>query len=70
MDFYALCAYYWGTTRWQAKTRIIEWFYSRPHDGEIEAQTRYVQINPRTLDYIPAEARAEVLAFQGIIVGE
>jgi hypothetical protein len=67
MDFYAVCAYYWGLTRWEAKTRIIEWFYG---DRPLSYGGVYVQINPRTLDFIPLEARADVLEFQGIILGE
>lgn len=66
MDFYAICARYWGITRWDAKTRIIEWFYK---DVTMVTGSMYVQINPRTLDFIPSEARAEALEFQGICLG-
>lgn len=67
MDFYAVCAYFWGISRWDAKTRMIEWFYA----GEwITYSSAYVQIDPRTLMFIPAEARAQALEFQGIVLGD
>lgn len=68
MDFYAVCAYYWGVSRWDAKTRIIEFFYNNA--VKVSAESPYVQVNTRTLNFIPSEARAEALAFQGIILGE
>jgi hypothetical protein len=64
MDFYRLCADYWGISRHDAKARIIEWYFNVPNPPE------YVQLSPRVLDYVPSEARAEALAFQGIILGE
>lgn len=65
MDFYATCAHYWGVTRWEAKTRIIEWFYLGTSRVE-----PYIQVNHETLNFIPTEARAEVLEFQGIMLGD
>jgi hypothetical protein len=67
MDFYARCAYFWGISHWEAKTRIIEWFYT---DVTMVSGGMYVQINPKTLTFIPAEARAEALEFQGIVLGD
>ncbi len=64
MDFYLACAYYWGTSRFDAKTRIIGWYYSTPNPPD------YLQMSARVLDYVPLEARAEALASQGVILGD
>jgi hypothetical protein len=64
MDFYRACAYYWGISRFDAKTRILEWYYRTPDPPE------YLQLSPRVLEFVPSEARAEALAFQGVVLGE
>ena len=64
MDFYRVCAHYWGISRFDAKTRIIEWYYSTPNPPD------YLQLSPRILDYVPSEARAEALASLGVVIGD
>jgi hypothetical protein len=64
MDFYLVCAHYWGISRSDAKTRILDWYYNTP-DPPL-----YLQLSPRVLDFVPPEARAEALASQGVILGE
>lgn len=64
IDFYSLLARYWGVDRHEAKTRIIEF---NPFCYSCEPVR---QMQPDVMDYMPAEARAELLSVYGVILGE
>lgn len=65
LDFYSICAHYWGMDRCDAKSQLICWYFTKVTRDMNDS----MQFGPQLLDYIPAEARTEVLAYQGIVVG-
>lgn len=64
MDFYLLNALHWGVSRVEAKMRLIS-FYCLNY-----ATNPFAATQPEVLSFIHPDARAEVLAHYGIIVGE
>lgn len=63
-DFYSVCAQHWHIRRFEAKTRLLL------HQDLAYSNNPIAQTQPEILDFIPAEARAEVLAHYGIRLGE
>jgi hypothetical protein len=78
MDFYSLCAKYWGIDRLSAKLKVLTCYLYAGADPDSVNQCinagypsfeRVAQLQPCVLQYIPTEARHELLAHHGIVVG-
>ncbi len=72
-DFYALCAKYWNVGRKIAKFTILDLYEEAGGDLEclnMSGFDRCAQLQPLVLDRIPNEARVEMLAHYGIVLGD
>lgn len=76
-DFYALCAKYWNVGRKDAKLQLISLFVEAGGDMDLILEgigmwgfNRTAQMQPLVLDRIPNEARVEMLAHYGIVLGD
>jgi hypothetical protein len=74
-DFYGLCAKYWGQSRTEAKTRVIELVLEAGGSYECNIEKwpllqflNYTQ--PSVMGALPMDARFEMLAHYGICLGE
>lgn len=79
MDFYLLCAKYWGIDRLTAKLKVLTcYLYAGAHPDAVKrcestdypSFERIAQLQPFVLKYIPTEARYELLSHHGIIVDD
>lgn len=63
-DFYAICARHWGVSRKEAKDRLIRFAYkAKPYQV-------FMQETEDIMDFIHPDARAEILFYKGIVVGD
>lgn len=80
MDFYLLCARYWGKSRVYAKVRVVNMYLraggapdavvkEAADEGCWPSFCRTAQLQPYVLDHIPLEARFEILDHYGIHLG-
>lgn len=74
LDFYSLCAKYWGTVRWVTEFKVAQNYF---HAGgtlcsfkEYPDIKTIVRLQPVILDQIPIEVRYEFLAHCGICLGD
>lgn len=73
IDFYGLCANYWGISREHAIIRVVSLYaWSGAALESIHSQRfdRVAQMQPLVMDRIPTEARAEMLSHYGVFVGD
>ncbi len=72
-DFYSLCAKYWQVDREVAKFSVLDLYYDAGGNLDFISDTgfqRIAQMQPLVLDRIPNEARVEMLAHYGIVLGD
>ncbi len=78
-DFYALCAKYWNMSPNEGKIRVLNLYLkagAAPDSVTRAAVCEYpgfdpiARMQPLVLDRIPNEARVEMLAHYGIVLGD
>jgi hypothetical protein len=81
MDFYALCARYWGVGRVQAKLKVLRAYLRCGAAAEMVVEAgvletpapgwdRCAQMQPDVMSFIPTDARFEMLAHWGVHLGD
>ncbi len=70
-DFYASCAKYWALSRLAAKVRVCFLYVEAGAAGMDDSFHPFLyRMQPLVLQKIPTEARFEMLAHYGIVLGD